>query len=88
MTEFFLMLLMGSNLLLSMLIFILIGRPRLIFPMIIRLFGLWEAYTLGTLSEADQLKILHLAKRLGYLGLIVLFFWSVFCGMMLRIFTA
>ena len=75
-----------SNLLLALTIFVLMVKPRRLFGLLAPLLDLSEAWQIRNLSESQELQLLLLARRIQWLGLLLLFCWSFFCGVIIAFF--
>ena len=74
-----------SNLFLALFTFVLIARPEKLLGLLALVAGVREEWRLGYLMESDREKLLHLGRSLGFPALLLLFSWSFFCGVMIRI---
>lgn len=74
-----------SNLFLALFTFVLIARPEKLLGILAMVAGVREEWRLGYLMESEREKLLHLGRSLGFPALLLLFAWSFFCGVMIRI---
>jgi hypothetical protein len=73
----------ASNVFLAVLVFVLMARPERALGLVCRLSGMTDVWLSGRLSEAEEARLLVLARRLGWLLLVLLFGWSFVCGAIL-----
>lgn len=83
--QIILLLVVCSNVLLALIVFVLLGKPSVFEGGLSRLVGLHLEWQFGTLSGDDAQRIEQLGIRLGRIGLVVLFVWSFLSGLLLRI---
>ena len=76
-----------SNLILALLTFVLLARPEKLLGILARIAGVRDEWRLGYLLEADRDRLLHLGRAIGFPALLLLFMWSFFCGVMIRLFV-
>jgi hypothetical protein len=74
-----------GNLLFSLFVFVLIGKPMLLHGVIARFVGLHAEWQFGSLSMEELERLNQIGKRLGYLGLAALFVWSCLSGVLLQL---
>lgn len=77
-----------SNLLFALGVFVLIGKPTLVQGWLARFVGLQAEWQFGSLSTSERERIDSVGRRLGYLSLLALFIWSFLSGVLLRLLTA
>ncbi len=82
-----LLLVVFSNVLLALIVFVLLGKPSVFEGGLSRLVGLHLERRFGTLSGDDTQRIAELGTRLGRIGLLVLFVWSFLSGLLLTLLT-
>ena len=75
----------GGNLCVALLVFILLGKPLLLQGILARVIGYRAEWQLGTLSREDHARLESLGLYLGQIGLMVLFIWSFLSGLLLKI---
>ena len=83
-----LIVIVSSNLLFAMLVFVLIGKPSLLQGWLAKFVGLQAEWKFGSLSSSEQERLNNIGRRLGYLSLWALFVWSFLSGILLRLLTA
>ena len=83
-----LIVIVSSNLLFAMFVFVLIGKPSLLQGWLAKFVGLQAEWKFGALSSSEQERINNIGRRLGYLSLWALFVWSFLSGILLRLLTA
>ena len=74
-----------GNVLFAMSVFILLGKPKIFFGMLVRLLGREADWRYGMLSTHDEENIFNFRRRLGQYGLLVLLLWSFLSGLCLRL---
>ena len=74
-----------SSLFLALFTFVLIARPEKLIGILAMIAGVREEWRLGYLMEAERDRLIHLGRSLGFPALLLLFAWSFFCGVMIRI---
>ena len=79
-----LLILILGNLLFAALVFILLGKPRLVLGFLCRLTGEHSAWLEGRMTEAAVFRLTTLGTKLGVFGLFPLFVWSFCSGVLLR----
>ena len=83
-----LVVIVSSNLLFALFVFVLLGKPALVQGWLARFVDLQEEWQFGSLSNSERERINSIGRRLGYLGLMALFVWSFLSGVLLRLLTA
>ncbi len=83
-----LIVIVSSNLLFALLVFVLIGKPSLMQGWLAKFVGLQAEWQFGSLSNSERDRINTIGRRLGYLSLWALFVWSFLSGVLLRLLTA
>lgn len=74
-----------SNLLFALFVFVLIGKPTMVQGWVAKLVDLQIEWKLGSLSSAEKATLDRVGRRLGFLSLITLFVWSFLSGLLLRL---
>ena len=74
-----------SNLVLALLTFVLMTRPEKLLGLLAFVAGVREEWRLGFLMEKERERLLRFGRALAVPTLFLLFMWSVFCGVMIRI---
>jgi len=74
-----------SNLLFALFIFVLIGKPTIVQGWVAKLVDLQHEWEMGSLSTVEKSKLDRVGRRLGFLSLVTLFVWSFLSGLLLRL---